>query len=165
MKKLCKAVAPCAKPLGYGTDTDDAGICDGEKGYSRKRSHRERYRSYKTGKMVTGSMKTLRGTPYVSWCHHGPDGPEGDGAIAWEHLRSRELELIDLEARDWEAPCDHSGTCAYPDYIDGKAPRLPRNTSEILAAIRHRALVAQYSEDIRRARSARLQTEYRAKLQ
>lgn len=146
MKKLSKRIAVHAEALGYSIDLD--GPCAVEmtdKGSSRKISHRVR-RMRREG-VTTGPMLTLQRTPFFCWTDYGPDGCEGDGAIAWEHMRHLVRSQLDDLARDWSHPSAERGE--WPPYIEGKAPRLPRSTPEVLRAIEHYALVKQERKDIR----------------
>ncbi|MDH1865682.1 hypothetical protein N5D83_02465 [Pseudomonas chengduensis] len=147
MKKLSKRIAVHAEALGYSIDLDGPCAVElTEKGTSRKISHRNRRRW--DGSVRLGPMLTLQRTPFFCWTDYGPDGGEGDGAIAWEHMRHRVRSQIDDLARDWSHPAAERGE--WPPYIDGKAPRLPRSTPEVLRAIEHYALVELERKAIRR---------------
>lgn len=137
LKKLSKRVAEHAKALGYKVDLD--GPCEADytpKRASRKPSHRARRRN-SSGSVFARGMLTAKRTPYFCWSDYGPDGCEGDSAIAWTHIARIVRDEIDSNARDWSCWSIDSG--AYPPYRTGKAPKLPRNTWQMLRAIENKA--------------------------
>lgn len=160
LKKLCKRVAVHATAFGYSIDLEGPTGCDQTpKRASRKPSHRERYRRH-DGTKVVGDLLTPKLTPWLCWTDWGPDGGEGDGAVAWPHLKWRILQQIDNEARDWSIYTAEEN-CGLPPYKDGKAPKLPQNTWEMLRLIDHLALVEVEGKAIRA--QGRVQREHNGK--
>ncbi|HAR06054.1 MAG TPA: hypothetical protein DCR72_10880 [Pseudomonas sp.] len=159
MKKLSKRVAVHAKALGYSIDLD--GPCEADytpKGASRKPSHRSRFR-HRDGGMRLRGMLTPKLTPWFCWTDYGPDGGEGDGAIAWQHAAQIVRGTLQEAALDWSHPCVEGGE--FPPYIEGKAPKLPHNTWQMLRAIEHQALVEKERKAIRALRYQRQREEWR----
>ncbi len=151
LKKLSKRVAVHAKAFGYSIDLEVATGCElTPRRASRKPSHRERYRRY-DGTKAVGDLIAPEGTPWLCWSYCGPDGTEGDSAVAWLHLKFIVIDGARNAAIDWCAPASEHVN-GWPPYINGRPPKLPRNTWQVLRLIEHEALVKQMAASIRRMR-------------
>ncbi|WP_313453424.1 hypothetical protein [Stutzerimonas nitrititolerans] len=150
LKKLSKRVSQHGKTLGYRIEAEVPCNSDyGPQGASRKLSHRDWYRRA-DGEVCVSGLLTLKGTPWLSWTCDGPDGPDGDSAVAWPFLVERVRGQIDADARDWSADLWATGGVA--PFRDGKPPVFPRNTWQMVRAIESEALVSQYRSAIRQQR-------------
>lgn len=140
LKKLSKLAITMGVGRNFNVHLEDEHCNTGEyapRRASRKLSHREQPRSweepYRDGKPRLGDMFVLKGTPWLCWADHGPDGTDHESAVAWPWLEQRIRGEIDWAARDLAAPLAVGEW--EPPYRNGQAPR-KLNTWELIRAMR-----------------------------